>query len=346
MFGEKVNPIAAFVVGGLLVFLFTGMRQGGAMQEGSSTEEVVVFATRRPPAEIHPPVRPCPQLDAAFADSLPFAASRPGQLVAAVRIAVEEARAGAYERLECPAAQRAGDRGAEHPPNYMGTTCEPWINRETATVLNHYLVDPLMVGMEWSSGSSTLWLLRRLGALYSCEHCGPWLDLLDTRIKAELPWHRKSWFDLHMPCVDNTPGACGGACGQVEGPNANFSAYVAAPAAHFKPHVPEGFDFVSVDGRAREDCIIEVLRAGLLKKKYGLMMLDNAERRIYHPTAQRAPAHWVLVSFMNRADETALWLTCPDNDAYCQRAQAEINQLMALVPHLQGSLWKLRYDAH
>ena len=54
------------------------------------------------------------------------------------------------------------------PPHLQGTKCEPWIDRGVITVLDHIL-QPYMRGLEYGAGSSSRWLLARLGSLVSIE---------------------------------------------------------------------------------------------------------------------------------------------------------------------------------
>merc|ERR1711992_479620 len=89
-------------------------------------------------------------------------------------------------------------------------------------------------------------------------------------------------------------------------------------------------------------CIREVLNNGLLRT-YGLLILDNAERDWYHEAADSVPDSWLAVSFANRRDETALWMSCPRDDALCRRAQHDIDAALSLVPGSQGGTWKRRF---
>lgn len=264
-------------------------------------------------------------------NSANFRWSLPGRFVAAVEFAVELARAGAREELVCPSAQHLGSRPSFHPPTFWGTLCESWIHRQILAVLGH-LLDNSMVGLEWSSGSSTLWLLRRLKHVYSCEHSKEWLLEIEKVIVGQLPWRRNSWEYHHAACGDTTKVAC---------PN-----YVDYPIQQYQPRAPGGFDFVSVDGVYRPDCMKAAIAHNLVKPQYGILMLDNADRPQYAGGIAAVPPHWLMVSFYNPSlseSETAIWMACPEGDAFCKEAQTQINDQLKLVPKQAGPLWRKRF---
>ena len=95
--------------------------------------------------------------------------SLPGRLAEAVFIATELKRTNSYLQLICPRDQALGGRPSDHTPALIGTTCEAWANREWMEVLWH-VVDRNMMAVEWSSGSGSLWILRRGLTLHTIEH--------------------------------------------------------------------------------------------------------------------------------------------------------------------------------
>jgi len=95
--------------------------------------------------------------------------SLPGRLAEAVFIATELKRSNSYLQLICPSEQGIGGRPADHNPPVIGTTCEAWANREWMEMLWH-VADRTMKAVEWSSGSGTLWTLRRGLTLHTIEH--------------------------------------------------------------------------------------------------------------------------------------------------------------------------------
>eukprot|EP00404_Azadinium_spinosum_P022140 CAMPEP_0180615122 /NCGR_PEP_ID=MMETSP1037_2-20121125/31780_1 /TAXON_ID=632150 /ORGANISM="Azadinium spinosum, Strain 3D9" /LENGTH=414 /DNA_ID=CAMNT_0022634877 /DNA_START=1 /DNA_END=1242 /DNA_ORIENTATION=+ len=260
-----------------------------------------------------------------------YQSSPPGRLALAVRLAVELHCGGHLELIHCPDAHALGARPSSHTVAMIGNLCEPWLNRQTLTVLSHVL-DQSMVGLEWSSGSGTIWLLRRLRLLYTVEHCGPWLDSVRKKVADTLPWKAKWWIANHvLPAAgdcNNTPGS--------------FKNYVSYPTLHFSSQHPTGFDFISVDGRARSKCVHEVLNNRLLKP-YGLLLVDNAERPAYHDAVDSVPDGWLTVSFQNVVSESAIWMSCPRGDGNCHRAQDDINAALSLIRESQGSAWKRKF---
>ena len=269
--------------------------------------------------------------------------SLPGRLAEAVHIATELARSDSYLQLVCPnTTQGIGTRRAAHGPHLMGTVCEAWANREWTEMLWH-LMDRNMVGLEWSSGSGTLWTLRRGVTLYTVEHCKPWLDQIKTKIAGNFPHLMKRWFPVH---IDTSKGCRQSFPDDWAVLEETFGEYARYPRVILQQKhnvAPDGFDVINIDGRFRDGCLLESLRPSLLKQQYGILLLDNAERPFYRKP-QLIPSHWLVVSFSNAADESALWMSCPTpQDALCQRARQEIVIMMQNIPQqFVGS----RYKAH
>lgn len=56
------------------------------------------------------------------------------------------------------------------------------------------------------------------------------------------------------------------------------------------------------------------------------------------------PSHWLVVSFKNSIDETALWMSCPNiEDQLCKKARIKIKELMLTIPSENIGL---RYKLH
>ena len=77
----------------------------------------------------------------------------------------------------------------EHPHSrsrrawLQGTTCEPWIARGAITLLHELLLPGTAKALEWSSGSSTVWLLLgRVRHLTSVEHHPAWAKATEKRL--------------------------------------------------------------------------------------------------------------------------------------------------------------------
>lgn len=259
--------------------------------------------------------------------SPPYVGSPPERLATAVSEVTELIRAGAYEMLVCPSRQYLGSRPNKHTQQRIGTLCEPWIQRGIVMVLNRVL-RPSMLGVEWSAGSSSLWLLRKLALLHSVEHCGGWLDAISKVIEHETPWLREKWHP-HPIAKVCTQARCGDdACGQEEGSEWDYTDYITYGTRNILPEHSKGFDFVSVDGRARDRVLQEAVSTNILKP-YGILMLDNSERN--YNQAQTVPKHWPTVTFQNSIGKTTIWMKCHAHDENCRQAQADIDAAMRVV---------------
>jgi len=246
----------------------------------------------------------------------PFGRSLPARLANAVSRTIH-LRKGRCRMEQTCRDKGIGSRPHGHSPDLMGNVFEPWLHREAIQVLDYFL-GKSMVGLEWSSGSSTKWLLQRLARLYSVESSTTWLEA--TRKAIEASSINTSNWECAGIGVDTAEG---------------MAEYIATPRLVFFPQVPEGFDYVSVDGDAREMCLLEIVKHGMLRP-YGVLLLDNAERQIpFSP-----PQHWLHVSFQNEIDETALWMRCEHGDPLCLIAQRDIDSAMREFPALVGSRYR------
>ena len=115
-----------------------------------------------------------------------------------------------------------------------------------------------------------------------------------------------------------------------------------SPAQNLSDATPTGhWDFMSVDGRFRDGCMLEALN--LVKPEYGMIMLDNSER-VHYRKPSEFPSHWLVTSFQSSVSETTLWMACPTvTDANCLRARQEIAAMMNNLP--KGTVGS-RYTAH
>jgi predicted O-methyltransferase YrrM len=127
----------------------------------------------------------------------------------------------------------------------------PWLTSKSIRMLERHL-DKTMLGLEWGSGQSTIWLSQRLGSLVSVEHDASWY----ARISKELK--RKSIDNVDYRLVRES------------GDRAYVSVIAAFPDDHF--------DVILVDGEHRDHC----LEAAVAKiKRGGLIVLDNADQGYY-----------------------------------------------------------------
>jgi len=283
----------------------------------------------------------------------------PDRLATAVAMAARMFQTGAYMQLVCPDKQKLGFRPSDHIASKIGTTCEPWQNREMIGVLDHVL-DPSMVALEWSTGSGTTWMVRKGITLHSIEHCDEWLKdiakvmpLIDI-IESDKEGTAKKWTPHHVARGD------GQGCSQnlsadwatMDNIFGDYARYARQKLYSKAIEQRGGFDFVSVDGRFRDGCLAEATslppmvpnyQPMLINPQYGMVLLDNAERTEFRKPKE-LPSHWLVVSFQNGVTETALWMACPNKeDTACTEARKRIVSIMAKLPsNLVGS----RYKAH
>ena len=270
-----------------------------------------------------------------------YHASRPYRFIAAVNLVLRHQRAHLYPVLHCPREHMlpTPERELEHQymaaarpgrsPEDVGTLCEPWLTRGALTMLDQ-LLEPHHRGLEWSSGSSTVWLLLRLASLHTVEHDAAWLKSvrqhIGRRYDAETASH---WTFHHSPCVELRRGACQGWAHSSTGNN--YTDYVEYPRRHFLPTFRGGWDIVLIDGRSRAECILETLRTpGFFNRKgHGLLVLDNAERARYDSATKQVPSTWLRVCFAYKTAATAVWMAC-DESEHCARAHSALAELQLL----------------
>ena len=138
----------------------------------------------------------------------------------------------------------------------------PWLTSRSIQVLAAHLHKP-MVGLEWGSGQSTIWLARRLGKLVSIEHHASW----HTRISEALKRKGIDNVDYRLLSSDS-----------------HDNPYVLV--IHQFPN--EYFDVILVDGQCRDQC----LEAAVSKiKPGGLIVLDNADQGYSTPALRDLKCH-------------------------------------------------------
>jgi Methyltransferase domain len=125
---------------------------------------------------------------------------------------------------------------------------EPWLTADALKILRRILVGD-MVGFEWGSGKSTVWLARRLRHLTSVEHDARWYE----EVRGMLRHHGLSNVDLRYVPASAGSSAYAGQIFAVENVR---------------------FDFILIDGNARDACIAA---AAAKVKPGGHIFLDNAD---------------------------------------------------------------------
>jgi hypothetical protein len=205
-----------------------------------------------------------------------------------------------FPLINCPEEFSLGHRSTpgQKVPEFAGNTCEPWIARYAVVFLDK-LIDPDMKGLEWSTGSGTMWLLTRLHSLVSIEHHASWVRRVQQTLERIFPKQYIKRWDLYVVEAKDFKTKA------LEEDYDNFKEYV---DAEFLPHEPT-YDFVSVDGRARIHCMKRALP--LVKPEGGIFMLDNSDREAYVEGYDSVPSHWLkFEDSVNTGERTTIWITC------------------------------------
>ncbi len=156
----------------------------------------------------------------------------------------------------------------------------PWITYDARRFLDSVLSGD-MVGFEYGSGGSTLYLSSRLKHLTSVEHDKIWYEKVSRYIKS------KKIKNVDYRLVE--PAYIGETTLDYSDPDSfasiNSSKGKIYEGMIFKDYVgvleefPESsLDFILIDGRARPSCIQLALRK---IKKDGIICVDNSERAYY-----------------------------------------------------------------
>lgn len=230
-----------------------------------------------------------------------------------------------------------GGRRGGHTHDRVGTLCEPWLVRHAITALDQ-LLEPHHRGLEWSSGSSTLWNLVRLAGLHTVEHEKEWLAAVRAKVSLLPANVARRWTVVHVPCVELRRGGCKGlAVHNPFAPQNSYNDYVATPRRRLLPHILvaepafPGWDYVVVDGRSRAACMREATSDDtvLLNRAHGLLVLDNADAPFH---VVNVSADWLGVSFRNDVQRTDVWMVCSPSQAGCRQARRELRQMLSPCP--------------
>ncbi len=176
----------------------------------------------------------------------------------------------------------------------------PWLTADAIAILNTAL-RKTDNGLEYGSGSSTIWLSHRTNRLISIEHSPVWHRRVCETIERE---ELKDVVCKYIPANKEPPD------------DPYRASYVEGDAGI----APGSLDYVLIDGLYRGEC---ALRAVDLLKPGGLLILDNANRYIPHntrsPLSAATPpsplwsellsrvADWRLIWTSNGVFDTALW---------------------------------------
>lgn len=182
----------------------------------------------------------------------------------------------------------------------VGNNCEPWISRECIYILDHILPYNA-TGLEWSSGSSTIWLSYRLKSLISIEHTKPWSDIVKKVIMnkkldkiTKIYWIGRDELSY-----------CNNERKYMTGSNKNTYCLKTYVNTNLIPNIT--YDYISVDGRARTGCLLRAIK--LLKSENGILLLDNADRKRYEWSYSQIPSTWSRYDFWYGKELVSMWIS-------------------------------------
>ena len=154
---------------------------------------------------------------------------------------------------------------------------KPWISYDAQKTIEAFL-GPTKRVLEFGSGMSTVWYAERAGEVVSIEDSKPWFEL----VQGIMCSRRVSNVRYHL----------------AEGPG---------DYATIRPEdVGIGFDFVMIDGSAREACAkvaISMTRPG------GIIYLDNSDKCFNPVTGDIPAARRLLLDFAERDEATVTTFT-------------------------------------
>ena len=177
----------------------------------------------------------------------------------------------------------------------------PWISPGAIYVLKKALKKD-MVGFEFGSGRSTMFYAGLLKKITSIEHYKPWFEKVNELLAAkdiqnaslilvetDVPsQHLSSEAQLFTSAADYPIK------------DEAFSEYIDSLLRFPDQH----FDFMAVDGRARNSCVIQAIPK---LKPGGLLLLDNSERKRYQEAISRL-SDWPSIFTTTGLTDTTIWM--------------------------------------
>jgi predicted O-methyltransferase YrrM len=176
----------------------------------------------------------------------------------------------------------------------------PWTTPASILFFDKVLTKQ-MIGLEYGSGRSTLYFADKLKKLVSIEHYEGWYD----KVANQLEKNRIENVEYHLILKQDTPDKTGDSDTELNKlignePRTEFYNYY----TKVNEYNDGFFDFVLIDGRAREKCglnAIDKLKSG------GIFVLDNSERPRYN-ALHEAVTHWPKVETTTGLTNTTIWI--------------------------------------
>ena len=176
----------------------------------------------------------------------------------------------------------------------------PWLNHGAVKWLRSNLTAE-MIGYEWGSGRSTVFLARFMKRLVSLEHKKKWF----RRVQGLMAEYGVTNVDYYLIPPGEEPPSASAVRPQVwenlkySPRKPEFTAYF----DHILRYPDQSFDVVLVDGRARVECALNALDK---IKPGGFLILDNSEWEKYGPIFRVVTA-WGRLVFENGVWQTTIF---------------------------------------
>lgn len=167
----------------------------------------------------------------------------------------------------------------------------PWMTYKSVFWLKNN-IKPGYIIFEWGSGGSTLFFENKKAKVFSVEHDKEWFDKVKPLLNKKL-----TTYTLAIPTQGKTHKSS-----DKNYKNLSFKNY-----CNLIKRFPDNyFDFVSVDGRARNSCIKQSISK---VKNGGYLILDNSEREEYLKGIELLKG-WKRIDFFGRGPLNKYpWLT-------------------------------------
>ena len=176
----------------------------------------------------------------------------------------------------------------------------PWTTPASILFFDEVLTKD-MIGLEYGSGRSTMYFASKLKKLVSIEHYEEWYTKVEKQLKA----NQIANVEYHLVLKQNTPDKTDDSDVELnklagKEPRTDFANYYNKVNEYNDAY----FDFVLIDGRAREKCGLNAIPK---LKSGGIFVLDNSERPRYNPLHE-ALETWPKVETTTGLTNTTIWI--------------------------------------
>ena len=176
----------------------------------------------------------------------------------------------------------------------------PWTSQASIHILER-LLEKGMIGFEYGSGMSTIFIATRIAHLTSVEHNEHWFGIVRKKLKER----NLDNVDYHCIPRADKPEKREHVFLEEYGLNPQFQVrdeyypYFTLIATFPDDH----FDFIFIDGRARVECTLNAISR---LKEGGMLALDNSDRKRYAPVF-KVLENWPHVTSTTGLFDTTIW---------------------------------------